>query len=256
MTQLLITTCVLSFFLYIQFIRLYGDADYDKIEWDTKVDFIRASSLIESNPHAKRLKKWLQAYFDNAPRCEEIELDLCCLDLYGNFNSNIWKTLRDHCPPGQLISYSELAQKAGLSAGASKVVGYAINKNPFSLVVGDHRVVQSKGEIVWCDDSQRNKLRRLLVDHEISFLDSDVETELAKVRDRCKNTAASRKRAPKDESESKTGSSSKGAKSRPKTSMKRKKAAPAKKGKKRKKETSSEEEEEDSPTEESEESDS
>lgn len=176
-------------------VKLYGDTSYDDINWDTKVDFIRASTFMPSNKHAKELKKWLQMYFSNPLKCKDIEISFCGLDDYGEFNSKVWMTIYETCPPGELMSYSELAQRSGYGAGASKVVGYAINKNPYMLVVGDHRVVKATGEI-WCEnESQRNKLRRLLVHYEVKFTDDDLDAALLKVRERNEASKGSRKRA-------------------------------------------------------------
>uniref|UniRef100_A0A6G1S986 Methylated-DNA--protein-cysteine methyltransferase n=1 Tax=Aceria tosichella TaxID=561515 RepID=A0A6G1S986_9ACAR len=182
-------------------VKLYGDTSYDDIKWDTKVDFIRASSFMPSNEHAKQLKKWLQMYFSNPIKCKDIELKFCGLEEYGEFNSKIWTTIYDTCPPGELMSYSELAQRSGYGAGASKVVGYAINKNPYMLVVGDHRVIKASGEI-WCEnESQRNKLRRLLVKYEISHTKDTFEQALLKVKERNTATKGTRKRATAVKSE-------------------------------------------------------
>lgn len=175
-------------------VKLYGDTSYDDIKWDTKVGFIRASTLLPNNPHVKQLKKWLQIYFSDPLKCRDIDLSFCGLAEYGEFNSKVWMTIKDSCPPGELMSYSELAQRSGYGAGASKVVGYAINKNPYMLVVGDHRVIKASGEI-WCeDDSQRNKLRRLLVRYEISFTEDNFDEALLKVKERNQATKGSRKR--------------------------------------------------------------
>lgn len=93
------------------------------------------------------------------------------------------------------MSYSELAIRSGYGAGASKVVGYAINKNPYMLVVGDHRVVKATGEI-WCEnDSQRNKLRRLLVKYEMDFTSMSLDDALLKVKERNEATKGNRRRA-------------------------------------------------------------
>lgn len=175
-------------------VKLYGDTSYDDIDWDTKVDFIRASTFMPSNKHAKQLKKWLQMYFSNPLKCKDIEISFCGLDDYGEFNSKVWMTIYDTCPPGELMSYSELAQRSGYGAGASKVVGYAINKNPYMLVVGDHRVVKASGEI-WCEnESQRNKLRRLLVHYEVKFTDDDLDGALLKVKERNQANKGTRQR--------------------------------------------------------------
>lgn len=174
--------------------KLYGDTSYDDIKWDAKVDFIRASTLMPSNRHAKQLKKWLQMYFSDPIKCKDIDISFCGLEEYGEFNSKVWMTIYNTCPPGELMSYSELAQRSGYGAGASKVVGYAINKNPYMLVVGDHRVIKASGEI-WCEnESQRNKLRRLLVKYEISFTPDSFDDALLKVKERNEATKGTRKR--------------------------------------------------------------
>lgn len=176
-------------------VKLYGDTSYDKIKWDTKVDFIRASSLLARNKHVIDLKKWLQTYFTNPLNCKGLPISFCCLDEYGKFNSDVWMTIYKDCPPGELMSYAELGIKSGYGAGASKVVGYAINKNPYMLIVGDHRIVKATGEI-WCEnDSQRNKLRRALTYYEISFTGETLDQALERVKDRNAKNKGSRKRA-------------------------------------------------------------
>lgn len=191
------------------------------------------------NAHVNQLKKWLQNYFQNPLNCKDIPIAFCGLQDYGEFNSKIWMTIYETCPPGDLMSYSELAQRSGYGAGASKVVGYAINKNPYMLVVGDHRVVKASGEI-WCEnESQRNKLRRLLVNYEISFTSENLDEALARVKDRNDQSKGSRRRntstKTKIKTEAKTGAKKTGPKSRSST----------KRSKRRKREETESEEEED-----------
>lgn len=236
-------------------VKLYGDTSYDNIDWDTKVDFIRASNLMPSNQHAKQLKKWLQMYFSNPLKCEETEITFCGLEDYGDFNSKIWMTIKDTCPPGELMSYSELASRSGYGFGASKVVGYAINKNPYMLVVGDHRVVKATGEI-WCEnESQRNKLRRLLVNYEFGFTNETLDEALLRVKERNQSSKGTRKRntavestkrnsKPKIKSETKVktekAATSRGIK---KEKVIKKRAAPTRKSSRRRKRDETSEEE-------------
>lgn len=49
-------------------------------------------------------------------------------------------------PLGKVISYGDLAKKAGFPK-AARAVGSALNKNPFAPKVPCHRVVKSSGEI-------------------------------------------------------------------------------------------------------------
>lgn len=176
-------------------VKLYGDTSYDNIKWKGKVDFIRSSSFLAKNQHVIEVKKWLQQYFTNPIDCKGMPITFCGLEEYGEFNSKVWMTIFDHCPPGELLSYAELATQSGYGPGASKVVGYAINKNPYMLVVGDHRIVRASGEI-WCEnDSQRNKLRKALTLYEISFTDGSLDDALNIVRERNEKSKGSRKRA-------------------------------------------------------------
>lgn len=215
--------------------KLYGDTSYEDINWKAKVDFIRASSLMPSNKHAKQLKKWLQTYFSQPLDCENIEISFCGLEEYGKFNSDVWMAIKNTCPAGQLMSYGELAQRSGYGFGASKVVGYAINKNPYMLVVGDHRVVKATGEI-WCEnESQRNKLRRLLVYYEMSFTKMSLDEALLIVKERNEANKATRKRStntkPKVKAEQKVKKEPKETRAKGRGITKKK--APAKKGAKK-----------------------
>ncbi len=66
------------------------------------------------------------------------------LDLRGSpFRVRVWKTLR-LLPPGRLITYRELAERAG-APGAARAAGTAMRKNPLPLLVPCHRVVAASG---------------------------------------------------------------------------------------------------------------
>lgn len=226
-------------------VKLYGDTSYDEINWDTKVDFIRASALLPSNQHAKQLKKWLQMYFSNPLKCKDIDISFCGLEEYGEFNSKVWMTIYNSCPPGEMMSYSELAQGSGYGSGASKVVGYAINKNPYMLVVGDHRVIKASGEI-WCEnESQRNKLRRLLVKYEVKFTSDSFEDALLKVRERNERTKGTRRRNTGGASTVKKVKGESGTKTRRANAGKVTKAKKTTRGRKKRDDTTEEESDED-----------
>jgi O-6-methylguanine DNA methyltransferase len=49
-------------------------------------------------------------------------------------------------PPGQTITYSQLAKKAGFEK-AARAVGSVLAKNPWPLIIPCHRVVRSDGKI-------------------------------------------------------------------------------------------------------------
>ncbi|MDR0253138.1 MAG: bifunctional DNA-binding transcriptional regulator/O6-methylguanine-DNA methyltransferase Ada [Brucellaceae bacterium] len=66
------------------------------------------------------------------------------LDIHGTvFQQKIWQILRQ-IPPGQTVSYAELANLAGMPKAARAVAG-ACAANPVAVVVPCHRVVRNDG---------------------------------------------------------------------------------------------------------------
>ncbi len=65
-----------------------------------------------------------------------VELDLSCIS---DFSRNVYRELM-RVPLGEVITYGDLARKAGYPGGA-RAVGRAMNSNPFLLLVPCHRVV-------------------------------------------------------------------------------------------------------------------
>lgn len=49
-------------------------------------------------------------------------------------------------PPGKVVTYAELAKRAG-SPGAARAVGTAMAKNPFPIIIPCHRVVAGNGKL-------------------------------------------------------------------------------------------------------------
>ena len=71
-----------------------------------------------------------------------IRLDLTGI---GDFERRLYEALRA-VPPGQVVSYGELAQRLD-EPGAAQAVGQAMGKNPWPIVVPCHRVVGSNGKL-------------------------------------------------------------------------------------------------------------
>jgi methylated-DNA-[protein]-cysteine S-methyltransferase len=68
------------------------------------------------------------------------------LDLRGTaFQRTVWAALRA-IPPGDTVTYAELARRVG-RPGAARAVGSAVARNPVSIVVPCHRVVGSDGSL-------------------------------------------------------------------------------------------------------------
>ena len=66
------------------------------------------------------------------------------LDLYGtNFQIQVWQALLK-IPGGASVSYMDVADYLGIPT-ASRAVGTAVGKNPISLLIPCHRVIQQSG---------------------------------------------------------------------------------------------------------------
>lgn len=69
------------------------------------------------------------------------------IDLEGvpDFHVRVYEVTRA-IPPGQTLSYSEVAEKLD-SPGAARAVGQALGQNPFPIIVPCHRVLGSNGKV-------------------------------------------------------------------------------------------------------------
>ena len=76
-------------------------------------------------------------------------------------NERIWSTIMD-IPRGQVASYGQLAEIAGIPRGARQV-GYALRHSPKDLELPWHRVLQASGKSAFAVDSKafREQKRRL-----------------------------------------------------------------------------------------------
>ncbi|MEJ5330966.1 MAG: methylated-DNA--[protein]-cysteine S-methyltransferase [Desulfobaccales bacterium] len=68
------------------------------------------------------------------------------LDLAGTpFQHQVWQELQK-IPPGQTLSYGELARRLGKPT-AARAVGQALKANPLPLIIPCHRVIAADGSI-------------------------------------------------------------------------------------------------------------
>ncbi|KQO57033.1 MULTISPECIES: methylated-DNA--[protein]-cysteine S-methyltransferase [unclassified Methylobacterium] len=86
-------------------------------------------------------RRQLSAYFEG--RLTRFDLEL---DPRGTpFQRQVWTALMD-IPPGETISYGELARRIGRPS-ASRAVGAANGANPLPIVVPCHRVIGAAGSL-------------------------------------------------------------------------------------------------------------
>lgn len=94
-------------------------------------------------PILQDLQARLVAYFQGQEVAFDDPLDP---SLGTPFRRRVWEELRD-VPRGQVVTYAELARRAGRPR-AARAVGQAMARNPCPVVVPCHRVVGSDGSLV------------------------------------------------------------------------------------------------------------
>jgi methylated-DNA-[protein]-cysteine S-methyltransferase len=86
-------------------------------------------------------KRQLREYFDG-----NLQQFTIPLSMHGTpFQKRVWDELT-RIPFGQTISYGELAQRVGCPGG-SRAVGLANGRNPVSVIVPCHRVINADGKL-------------------------------------------------------------------------------------------------------------
>lgn len=111
-----------------------------RVLWeDQKVPFISVSELGTSPTGAilQKTQKQLNEYFEGKRKTFDLKLDL----QGSEFQMKVWQQLLK-IPYGETRSYKDIA-KILKSPQASRAVGTANGKNPISLIVPCHRVINS-----------------------------------------------------------------------------------------------------------------
>ncbi len=89
----------------------------------------------------RRAIEAIVALLDGEPRdLSGIALDM---ERVPEFNRRVYAAARA-IPPGQTITYGEIAERIG-ERGAAQAVGQALGRNPFPIVVPCHRVLAAGG---------------------------------------------------------------------------------------------------------------
>ncbi|MGQ7366749.1 methylated-DNA--[protein]-cysteine S-methyltransferase [Streptococcus suis] len=97
--------------------------------------------VLGSHPLLDQTRLLLDAYFSG----EQVDFSDLPLEPVGtDFQEKVWALLKE-IPHGQTTSYGQLAQQLGLRS--SQAVGGAVGRNPFSIIVPCHRVLNQKGQL-------------------------------------------------------------------------------------------------------------
>lgn len=97
--------------------------------------------VLGPHPILNSTRLLLDAYFSG----EQVDFSDLPLEPVGtDFQEKVWRLLKE-IPHGQTTNYGRLAQQLGLRSG--QAVGGAIGRNPYSIIVPCHRVLNQKGQL-------------------------------------------------------------------------------------------------------------
>ncbi|MDW8705170.1 methylated-DNA--[protein]-cysteine S-methyltransferase [Streptococcus suis] len=98
-------------------------------------------TLLGSHPILDQTSLLLDAYFSG----QNVDFSSLTLEAIGTeFQEKVWALLKE-IPHGQMTSYGQLAQQLGLQSG--QAIGGAVGRNPYSVIVPCHRVLNQKGQL-------------------------------------------------------------------------------------------------------------
>ncbi|HEL1740387.1 TPA: methylated-DNA--[protein]-cysteine S-methyltransferase [Streptococcus suis] len=94
-----------------------------------------------SHPILDQTSLLLDSYFSG----QDVDFNDLPLESVGtDFQEKVWALLKE-IPHGQTTSYGQLAQQLGVCSG--QAVGGAVGRNPYSIIVPCHRVLNQKGQL-------------------------------------------------------------------------------------------------------------
>ncbi|HFH9837149.1 TPA: methylated-DNA--[protein]-cysteine S-methyltransferase [Streptococcus suis] len=97
--------------------------------------------ILGSHPILDQTSILLDVYFSG----QEVDFSTLSLEATGtNFQEKVWQLLKN-IPHGQTTTYGQLAQQLGVCSG--QAIGGAVGRNPFSIIVPCHRVLNQKGQL-------------------------------------------------------------------------------------------------------------
>lgn len=128
----------------------------------TGIDFLPLNTPLGApqNAMAQKLHEAIQHYLQDPAQLDDLPLALTGTP----FQQAVWQAIR-RIPPGQTLTYTELAQQVGSGARA---VANACGANPVPLFVPCHRVVAANGLGGFMKGRKSNSLdiKRWLLAHE------------------------------------------------------------------------------------------
>ena len=103
---------------------------------------VKEENLVDaSNPILEMSRQWLDAYFKgDKPSLANLPL----ADRGTVFQQKVWSALSE-IPMGQIRTYGQIGK--AISCQSAQVVGTAVGKNPWLILIPCHRVLPSSGHL-------------------------------------------------------------------------------------------------------------
>jgi methylated-DNA-[protein]-cysteine S-methyltransferase len=117
-----------------------GGAWCDDHAGETEWLHLLPGTLTEDNELLPQLTARLQRYF----RGEVVSFDDVATPKGSPFQMACWEACRA-IPRGEVITYGELARRAGSTITAARAAGQSMRRNPLPIIVPCHRVVGTTG---------------------------------------------------------------------------------------------------------------
>ncbi|MGU7978176.1 methylated-DNA--[protein]-cysteine S-methyltransferase [Streptococcus suis] len=102
---------------------------------------LNEKAILAPHPILDQTSLLLDAYFSG----QDVDFTGLPLEAIGTkFQEKVWALLKE-IPHGQTTSYGQLAQQLDIRSG--QAVGGAVGRNPYSVIVPCHRVLDQKGQL-------------------------------------------------------------------------------------------------------------
>ncbi|HFR3671486.1 TPA: methylated-DNA--[protein]-cysteine S-methyltransferase [Streptococcus suis] len=102
---------------------------------------LNEKAILAPHPILDQTSLLLDAYFSG----QDVDFTSLPLEAIGTeFQEKVWALLKE-IPHGQTTSYGQLAQQLDIRSG--QAVGGAVGRNPYSIIVPCHRVLNQKGQL-------------------------------------------------------------------------------------------------------------
>lgn len=117
-----------------------GNAWSDDPETDTEWLYLLPGELVRDDSAAPKVAQKLERFFEG----KAVSFDDIPTPAGSPFQHACWEVCRA-IPRGQVITYGELALRAGSSTNAARAAGQTMRRNLLPIIVPCHRVVGSNG---------------------------------------------------------------------------------------------------------------